>query len=211
MEKISVCITDDHSLFRRGLASLLQRQERIEVVKECANGAEIIEYLKNHNDIDVLLLDLTMPVLDGFEVLKIIREENYAVKVITLSMHNDGNYIVKSVKLGAQGYLFKNADDSELIQAIIAVHEGGKYFNQEVSSMMTSVMALGVDSQKKLSPKEFEVLNLLAEGLITKEIAEKLYISTRTVETHRANMMKKLEVKNTAELISKALKLHLIK
>ena len=209
-QEIKICITDDHALFRKGLANLLELAGDIVVLGEFGSGQELINYLHQNQMPDVLLLDLTMPDMDGFQILDIIHKNDWPIRTIVISMHDDGNYVVKAIKLGVQGYLYKNVDDAELIEAIRTVAGGDKYFNQEVSAKMASVMAFGATAPKELSRKEKEVLNLLSKGMITKEIAEKLYISTRTVESHRANMMKKLDVKNTAELISKAAKLDII-
>lgn len=125
-------------------------------------------------------------------------------------MHDDGNYIMQAIRGGAYGYLLKNADEDELLKAIHTVLSGNKYFNTEISQRMINIISLEGVSPKKLSPKEMEILALIAGGHTTKEIAHKLFISTRTVETHRNNMMKKLEVKNTPELINKAAQLNLI-
>lgn len=125
-------------------------------------------------------------------------------------MHDDGNYIMQSIRGGAYGYLLKNTDEEELLLAIDTVLKGNKYFNQDISQRMINIMSLEGVSPKKLSPKEMEILKLIADGQTTKEIAHKLFISTRTVETHRNNMMKKLDVKNTPELINKAAQLNLL-
>jgi DNA-binding NarL/FixJ family response regulator len=125
-------------------------------------------------------------------------------------MHNDGNYIVQSVRNGALGYLLKNADQEELINAIQTVNLGKKYFNKETTELLLYNMSVQDDEVKKLSPRESEILSHISSGLTTKEIAEKLFVSTRTVETHRVNMMKKLNVKNSAELIRKASELEIL-
>lgn len=207
---IKVAIADDHQLFREGIASLLSSNEDFSVVASASNGLELIQLIENGESPHVILLDLSMPVLDGFEVLKIVKSKYSNIKCIALSMHDDGNYIVKCVKGGAYGYLLKNADEEELTLAIKTVVNGKKYFNKEISEKMINNMSLEGTETKKLSSKEEEILGHIAEGATTKEIAELLFISTRTVETHRANMMKKLDVKNTAELIKKAAKLHII-
>lgn len=207
---IRIAIVDDHKLFRDGITSLLSKVEHFEVVTSLSNGKQIIDYLLNEPTPDVLLLDLSMPEMDGFEVLDVCKKNYPEMRVIALSMHDDGNYIVKCVRGGAYGYLLKNADEEELIEAVRTVVRGTKYFNKEISERMINNMALEGSQAKKLSTKEQEILQLISEGETTKEIADKLFISTRTVETHRTNMMKKLDVKNTAELITKAAKLNLI-
>lgn len=210
MSKINLAIADDHELFRKGLAELLSKHDDIKIIKSVADGTEFMEILKGNLDIDIVLLDITMPNMDGFEVLKEMKTLNSKIKPIVISMHSDGNYIAKCAKSGAYGYLLKNADEIELTKAIRMVYKGNKYFNAEISEKMINFMSEQSVSENLLSNKETEVLELISEGLTTKEIASKLFVSARTIETHRANVLKKLEVKNTAELIKKATKINLI-
>lgn len=207
---IKIAIADDHRLFREGISLLLSNNSNFEVIASLSNGKELIHFLEKGHLPNIILLDLSMPELDGFEVLEIVQDKYANIKCIALSMHDDGNYIVKCVKGGAYSYLLKNTDEEELILAIKTVMSGKKYFSQEISEKMINNMSLEGTQAKKLSAKENEILQLIADGLTTKEIAEKFFVSTRTVETHRANMMKKMHVKNSAELIQKASKLHLI-
>lgn len=211
MSTIKIAIVDDHQLFREGLYSLLMKSEAYDVVISASNGVEFLEKLADGVRPQVVLLDLNMPEMDGFEVLKKMKGSYPDIKILTLSMHDDGNYIVKSIRLGAHGYLLKNADEEELVTAIGAVLRGRKYFNQDITNQMINIMSIEGSESKKLSPKETEVLNLISEGRTTKEIASELFISTRTVETHRVNIMKKLNARNTAEMIKIATQLQLIK
>ncbi|MFL9831555.1 response regulator transcription factor [Flavobacterium sp. ST-87] len=210
MNEIRLIIADDHELFRNGLAELLRKHDDIKIVKSVADGLEFMELINSSFEADIVLLDITMPNMDGFQVLKEIKDINYNIKPIVISMHNDGNYIAKCAKMGAYGYLLKNTDESELILAIRSVAKGKKYFSAEISEKMINFMSTQSISENILSNKETEVLGLIAKGLTTKEIATKLFVSSRTIETHRANILKKLEVKNTAELIKKAAKMNLI-
>jgi len=210
MSRIKIAIVDDHQLFRDGIHSLLSKHDEFEIVISSENGKDFFEALKKGNLPEILLLDLTMPEMNGFEVLIRLKKKYPRIKAIAISMHDDGNYIMQSIRGGAFGYLLKNADEEELLLAIDTVLNGNKYFNQEISQKMINIMSLEGVSPKKLSPKEMEILKLIADGQTTKEIAQKLFISTRTVETHRNNMMKKLEVKNTPELINKAAQLSLL-
>lgn len=210
MTEIKLIIADDHELFRNGLSELLKKHIDINVIAHVADGIELIETLKKTSDTDIVLLDITMPNMDGFEVLKTLKNIEHKIKPIIISMHNDGNYISKCAKHGAYGYLLKNTDEAELLKAIKMVYKGKKYFSAEISEKMINFMASNSVSEKLLSNKEFEVLDLISNGLTTKVIANKLYVSNRTIETHRANILKKLDVKNTAELIKKAVKLNLI-
>jgi DNA-binding NarL/FixJ family response regulator len=207
---IKVVITDDHQLFRTGLAELLKKQDDIDVIGEFSDGEEFLEFLLKENEIDIVLLDITMPKLDGFEVLERLNKLKSTIKPIIISMYDDGNYIAKCAKSGAYGYLLKNTDELELAKAIRTVAAGKKYFNQMISEKMINFMSEQHTSVKKLSNKESEILILISQGLTTKEIALKLFVSSRTVETHRSNILKKLEVKNTASLIKKATEINLI-
>ena len=210
MNEIKLIIADDHELFRKGLAELLRKQDDIKIVKSVGDGLEFMELINSQFEADIVLLDITMPNMDGFQVLKELKTSNSDIKPIVISMHNDGNYIAKCAKMGAYGYLLKNTDEAELILAIRSVSSGKKYFSAEISEKMINFMSTQSISENVLSNKETEVLGLISKGLTTKEIAEKLFVSSRTIETHRANILKKLEVKNTAELIKKAAKINLI-
>lgn len=210
MNEIKLIIADDHELFRKGLAELLRKHDDIKIVKSVADGLEFMELVNSQFEADIVLLDITMPNMDGFQVLKELKASNSDIKPIVISMHNDGNYIAKCAKMGAYGYLLKNTDEAELILAIRSVSSGKKYFSAEISEKMINFMSTQSISEDILSNKETEVLGLISKGLTTKEIAEKLFVSSRTIETHRANILKKLEVKNTAELIKKAAKMNLI-
>ncbi|WP_396169293.1 response regulator [Flavobacterium sp.] len=210
MNEIKLIIADDHQLFRNGVEELLRKHEDIIIVKSVSDGLEFMEMVKSQFDADIVLLDISMPNMDGFEVLKELKALNSAIKPIVISMHNDGNYIAKCAKMGAYGYLLKNTDESELILAIRTVSQGRKYFSAEISEKMINFMATNSISENVLSNKESEVLGLISKGLTTNDIAAKLFVSSRTIETHRANILKKLEVKNTAELIKKAAEINLI-
>ncbi|MGA9637014.1 response regulator [Flavobacterium sp.] len=210
MNEIKLIIADDHELFRNGLAELLRKHDDIKIVKSVGDGLEFMELVKNQFEADIVLLDITMPNMDGFQVLKELQTLTSTIKPIVISMHNDGNYIAKCAKIGAYGYLLKNTDESELILAIRTVNKGKKYFSAEISEKMINFMSTQSISEDILSNKEMEVLGLISKGLTTKEIAAKLFVSSRTIETHRGNILKKLEVKNTAELIKKTAKMNLI-
>jgi two-component system response regulator NreC len=210
MNEIKVIIADDHKLFRNGLEELLRKYDDIKIIKSVGDGIEFMNCVKNQIDADVVLLDITMPNMDGFQVLKELKTVNATIKPVIISMYNDGNYIAKCAKMGAYGYLLKNTDESELVLAIRTVSKGKKYFSAEISEKMINFMSTQSISENILSNKETEVLGLLSKGLTTNEIAAKLYVSSRTIETHRGNILKKLEVKNTAELIKKATEMNMI-
>lgn len=210
MNEIKLIIADDHDLFRNGLVELLKKHDDIKIVKSVADGFEFLKVIQQGVDADIVLLDLTMPKMDGFEVLKELKNLEAKIKPIVISMHSTGNYIAKCAKMGAYGYLLKNTDESELIFAIRTVYRGKKYFSAEISEKMINFMSAQSVSDGILSKKETEVLGLISKGFTTKEIAAKLFVSTRTIETHRNSILKKLEVKNTAELIKKATEINLI-
>ncbi len=210
MIKIKIAIADDHQLFREGLIGLLNKYESFEVVADVDSGKTLLAYLEREEAPDILLLDLTMPEMDGFTVLQRLKKSYQDIRTIVISMHDDGNYIVKCVRAGAHGYVLKNADEEELVTSIHKVFNGEKYFNTKISAKIFDNMSVEASFPEKLTKREVEVLQLISEGLTTKEVAQQMFISTRTVETHRANMMKKLNVKNTAELIKRSAQLKLI-
>ena len=210
MNEIKLIIADDHELFRSGLAELLKKHDDIKIVKSVADGFEFMDIINSQFEADIVLLDITMPNMDGFQVLKELKTLGSNIKPIVISMHSDGNYIAKCAKMGAYGYLLKNTDESELIFSIRTVYKGKKYFSSEISEKMINFMSAQSVSENVLSNKETEVLELISKGLTTKEIAAKLFVSSRTIETHRTNILKKFEVKNTAELIKKATEINLI-
>ncbi len=205
---IRILLTDDHQLFRGGLAALLNKNESLEVVGEAGSGEQLIEMLKT-TAADVVLVDITMGGISGLDVIKQCRKSYPNTGFIALTMHEEGQYIVKAIRSGADGYLLKNADETQVVEAIFQVHQGKKYFAEDVSLLMIQNMTMEGDV-KQLSQREKEILVMVAEGKTTKEIAGELIVSTRTVETHRSNMMKKLDVQNTAELIKKATKLGIL-
>ncbi len=209
MSYIKLIIADDHQLFREGIISLLSGSDDIEIVGEASNAAELWSLLEKEKA-HVVLIDISMPDKSGLDVIAEAREKFKDVKFIVLTMHAEGQYVVKAVRNGASGYLIKNADEQELKKAIEKVALGQKYFNNEISQLMITDMAIEGETHKKLSDREQEVLTLVSEGKTTKEIAEELFVSFRTVETHRVNIMKKLNAQNTAELIKKAAHLRLI-
>ena len=210
MKTIKIIIVDDHELFRNGLKELLKKYDDVNIISLVKDGNELFSELRKHEDIDIVLLDITMPNMDGFEVLNLLKELNSNVKPIVISMHDEGNYIAKCAKNGAYSYLLKNTDQEELIRTIRIVSKEKKYFSPQIAEKMINYMSDQSISENILSKKEKEILDLIAKGLTTKEVAKKLFVSSRTIETHRANIIKKLEVKNTAELIKKATEINLI-
>jgi len=216
MEHINVFIVDDHSLIREGYKLILKKYKtEINLVGEASNGIEALEFLKTNTNVDVVLLDITMPDMDGFELAKIITEKYPSIKILVLTMHNDEPYIFKMISLGIHGYILKDTTHAELIIALKTVHEGKKFYSNEVSSMMLNRLLHKNETTKKeevleLTPKELEILTLVVQGLTSTEIAEMLQTSNRTIEAHRRSVMKKISVRNTAELVSYAIKNNLV-
>lgn len=206
--KTKIILADDHRLFRNGIKMLLERNDKITVVGEAGDGVELLELLEQVQA-DILLLDLNMPEMGGMEVLEKLKGNRH-LKVIALTMHAEGEYVAKAVRLGVAGYLLKDTQEEELNTAIERVMSGEKYFNRKITELLISNMSTDFEDPKSLSPRELEVLEMVSNGLTTKEIAQHLFVSDRTIETHRVNIMKKLNASNTAELIKIAAKKDLI-
>ena len=212
MKKIRLVLADDHPLIREGFKSLLQKNERFEIVGIAENGKELTELAGNLLP-DVILTDINMPVVNGLDALKNIAELYPDIKLIVLTMHEEREYIIHALKIGVQGYLLKNIERSDLEKAIISIFEGGKYFSPIVTNILAEVVVRPSQNNVvgEITPREKEVLELVAQGQSTKQVADKLGIGTRTVESHRMNMLKKLKASNTADLVRKALELKIIK
>lgn len=212
MSEIKIIIADDHALIRNGIKTMLARNPDYKIVAEAENGKELVEQASRLIP-DVVLVDISMPVLNGFDALSELRKLLPDTKVILLTMHEEPEYIIKAARSGANGYLLKNVDYEELHRAIGLVMSGQKYFNQQVSSILMEELHRKSDTdqlQEKLTERESDILKEIVKGLSSKEIADKLFISSRTVDTHRNNLMKKLSVHNTAELVKLALEKGLV-
>ena len=211
-DRIIVAVADDHTLFREGLVRLLDMQPTIEVAIQAANGAELLEKMAQQS-VDVVLMDIDMPVMGGVEATRRISEEDARTKVIALSMHGDREFYFEMVAAGAKGFLLKSSELHEVVTAIESVCEGGSYFSQELLQMLVSQLrpanALGQEGEP-LSKREAEVLIEICRGYSNQEIADKLFISKRTVDKHRANILEKTGCRNTANLVYFAIKHKLI-
>ncbi len=204
MGKISIMIVDDHTLIRETWSFLLGRNEGFEVIAEVGEGQRAIELARDKRP-NIVLLDINMTPINGFDVLKMIRKLSPGSKVIAVSMHSQPAYAKKMLRLGARGYVTKNSPRQEMLDAIEEVYKGNVYVCQEVKNILSEQM-LGNEENgtglNQLSERELEVIHLIRDGLSSKEIADKLAISIKTVEVHRHNILKKLKVKNTASLIN---------
>ncbi|NLX62377.1 MAG: response regulator transcription factor [Tissierellia bacterium] len=198
-KNITVMISDDHALMREGLKQLLELEKDIAVVCQAKDGHETVEKILIHEP-DVLLLDINMPNLNGIDVLRRLRDLGVDTKVIILTIHDDKEYLLETMKMGADGYVLKDSDANSLIRAIKDVKEGKTYIQPSIASMLKEEISSkdeADEEQRKiesLTNREYEVLTLIAEGLNNKEIAKKLYISEKTVKNHVSNIFKKLEV-----------------
>lgn len=215
---IRVVLADDHVFVRDGIKSLLENEANIEVVGEATDGAEALKVVGLLAP-DLLILDIRMPHLTGIEVVENLRSTNTSLKIVMLSMHESEEYVLKSIKAGADGYLLKGSSKEEFLKAIHTVANGGKYFSGDISSILISQLSNPnaiVETKKNLeeelliTKREKEILTLLLAGKGNKEIADTLDISKRTAEVHRFNLMKKLKVKNLMELSNKATEFSLL-
>lgn len=207
MDLIRLLIADDHIIIRNGLKLMLSKNPKFKIVAEVSSGQEAIDYIDNNsNDIDVVLMDIDMPVVNGIEATKTITKNHPNIKILALSMHDEEVYITSMIDAGATGYILKQADVYEISQAIESTALGKKFYSNEVSiTIINSLHKKSQDKGNELSVREMEILSLIAAGLTNKEVGEKLFISARTVESHRRNILDKLDFKNTAEMIRYAI------
>lgn len=215
-DEIRVMLVDDHGVVRAGIRTLLEAQSDIIVVGEASRGEEAVEKASEMRP-DVMVMDLAMPGIGGIEATRQIKAAVPSINVLALSMHDDEEYFFAVLKAGASGYVLKGAEPDELIAAVHAVHKGNAFLSPEVARIVLSSYAQEMvgDQQDKenfntLSPREKEVFNMVAEGKTNREIAEALFLSVRTVEKHRANMMGKLGLANRAEFIRYAIRTGLL-
>ena len=214
---IRVALADDHVFVRDGIKSLLENEENIVVIGEANDGLEALAVVASQKP-DLLIVDIKMPNLNGIEVIEQLRFENNLIKIVVLTMCESEEYVLKSVKAGADGYLLKGSSKEEFLKALHTVSNGGKYFSGDISSILIgqltkpslSVSKPITDDELMITKREKEILKLLLSGKGNKEIAEVLDISKRTAEVHRFNLMKKLKVKNLIELSNKATEFSLL-
>ncbi len=202
---IKLIIADDHIIFREGIAELLTQNDAIDEVIQVSNGLEVMDTLK-HQHIDLILMDINMPEQDGIETTVQVKAKYDTTKIIMLTMHDTHNIIQKLLKIGVDGYLLKTTSKLELFEAIQTVIAGESYFGKAVQdTFMKGFNSKKVTSEIKLTKREKEILELICEELNTNEIAERLFISNYTVETHRKNLLSKTGAKNVAGLVKFAL------
>lgn len=214
MNEIKVLIVDDHALIRDGIVAMLKNEKEIQIIGEAVDGEDAIQ--KNYDlSPDLIIMDIMMPKFNGFEAAKIIKERQPEAKILFLSMEVKEDFISEAIKVGASGYIPKDANKVILANAIYAVNNGEQYFHRQVSDVIFNRFyqnSMGNEKVKKtynsgkISKREVEVLKLITSGFSNSQIAEKLYISVRTVDAHRNHIMQKLELGSTAELVKYAIK-----
>lgn len=211
MKRIRVIFADDHEVVRTGLRTLFQGTEECHLVGEAGDGEQAIQMIASKKP-DVAILDISMPKLNGIEAARIVKEKFPGVKILILTMYEDEGYVNEMVRAGADGYVLKNADKKEILTAVKVVASGERFFSPTISKLMIEGFikkaAVGETpgiSDDRLTKREIEVLQLIAEGMTSREIAEKLFLSLNTINTHRTNIMKKLDIHDTAGLVKYAL------
>jgi DNA-binding NarL/FixJ family response regulator len=215
-QKIKILLADDEILFRKGISFLLQREENIEIVFEASDGSELIEYLYNNtNHPNVILMDLKMPIINGVEATKQIHNDYPDIKIIALSSYNSKMFVDNMLQVGAVSYLIKTATPTQMIETINEVYRKGYHYNkQAITEIFESAKNIKTKSfldDDFLSTREREILVLICQQYSTSEIAEKLFLSPRTVDAHRNNLLLKTQAKNVAGLVVFAIQNNVIK
>lgn len=204
MQKISVMIADDHKLIRETWSYILNNDDRFEVIAECGDSELAVEIAREKKP-DIILMDINMMPISGFEATERIRKLSPASKIIGVSMHSQPAYAKKMLQIGAKGYVTKNSSREEMIKAILEVFGGNKYICDEIKNNISELILeenKDVPNVNALTEREIQIINLIKEGLSSKEIASELNISLKTVEVHRHNVLKKLKLKNSASLVN---------
>jgi DNA-binding NarL/FixJ family response regulator len=193
---IRLLVADDHALIRKGLVQLIEMEKDIKVISQASNGEEAYKLAKKFMP-DLILMDVNMPVMNGIKAAKMLKEEKHPSKVLFLTIYNDREYILEALKLGVEGYILKDAEYDDLIKAIRTIYNGGVYIHP---SLMEEIDNIDHENLKKdLTPREIEILKLISKGYSNKEIAQKLFLSEKTVKNHVYNIFKKLDVKDRTQ------------
>lgn len=212
MKQVNILIADDHDLVLDGIHALLSPVQHVTIVGRASNGLEVLDRMRKHPDLDLLILDINMPEMDGIEVTQEVKSRGLPIKVLILSMHNRPEFINKLIEVGADGYLLKNSGKAELVKAIDKVSSGGKYFCSEIVKSNFNEKLYALDShQSELSPREKEVVQYIAKGYSSQQIAQVLQLSPHTIDSHRKKILSKLGVKNSVEIAKYALKKGILK
>jgi len=214
MANINILLVDDHDIVRDGIRSLLEDQIGFNIVAEAENGRQALERCEDHK-IDLALMDINMPELDGIKATELINEQHPEIKVLALTMMDENQHIRQMIEAGASGYILKNSDKDELLDAITAILEGRHYFSDDTARRVMMDLVKSDDQSQHSDPadltdREKEVLELIVKEHTNQEIADKLYISIRTVDSHRRNLLQKTGAKNTAGLVTYAIRHNLV-
>ena len=202
MGKIRIMIADDHSIVREGLKQLLELESDFEVVGQAANGVETIERVKELKP-DVLLLDINMPIMNGIKALKKLKEDGIDTKVVILTIHEDREYLIETMQIGASGYILKDSDSASFFRAIRDANSGESYIQPKLAADLIKEFnkprSSRIKKENELTQREYEVIALIADGLNNKDIAEKLFISEKTVKNHVSNIFRKINVSDRTQ------------
>lgn len=202
MGKIRIMIADDHSIVREGLKQLLELESDFEVVGQASNGVETIERVKELKP-DVLLLDINMPIMNGIKALKKLKEEGIDTKVVILTIHEDREYLIETMQIGASGYILKDSDSASFFKAIRDANSGESYIQPKLAADLIKEFnkprGSRIKKENELTQREYEVIALIADGLNNKDIAEKLFISEKTVKNHVSNIFRKINVSDRTQ------------
>lgn len=212
MKKIRVLIADDHSMVREGLKQLIELEDDIEVIEQAGDGRDAIEKIINTQP-DVVLLDINMPIMNGLEVIQELRNRKINVNILILTIHNEIEYLYKAVEIGVNGYVLKDSESDVLIKAIRSIYNGESYIQPNMASLLFKKINGELDSHikhSKLTKREIEVLKLITQGLLNKEIADTLCISEKTVKNHVSNIFKKIEVSDRTQAAVYAIKNNIV-
>lgn len=204
MEKITILIADDHTLIRETWSYVLNNDERFQVIAESGNGQEAVDLAKTLRP-DIVIMDINLPGINGIEATRLIRKFSPATRILGVSLHTQPTYARKMMQMGASGYVTKTSPREEMVKAIIEVNGGRKYVCEEIKNILSEQVISGGGSQtglNALSHREMEIIRFIKNGFSSKEIAENINISVKTVEVHRYNILKKLNLKNTAALVN---------
>ncbi len=204
MQKVSILIADDHKLIRETWSYILNNDPRFEVVAECGDSEQAVEVARTKRP-QIVLMDINMTPISGFEATEKIRKVSPASKIIGVSMHSQPAYAKKMLQIGARGYVTKNSSKEEMIKAILEVQNGNKYICDEIKNNISELVLeenKDTPNVNALTEREIQIINLIKEGFSSKEIATQLNISLKTVEVHRHNILKKLKLKNSASLVN---------
>lgn len=213
MNRINVMIADDHSIIRQGIKEIIEHEEDIRVIAQASNGGEAVKLARECKP-DVILMDINMPGIDGLQAIKELKSDksNSSIKIVVLTIHEDKEYLFKTLKMGVDGYVLKDAEPNVLVDAIRSVYKGQTYIQPNMTKELVKEFTRVTTHEKKkesyknLTNRELQILELITEGMINKEIAQRLYISEKTVKNHISNIFKKLNVSDRTQAAVYAIK-----